>query len=277
MTKIDKMSSQQAAKARTEAEKRHKEVRARLAQIRPSTHEARAKVGAGPGTDPDSLAGAGPEYRKVVLEGTPDDMAKLEEEHRRLEAEGRQLAHRISSLRQREKHAAHEEAVREAPARAKAGLDALPDILDRVDALLVELADALDEKEARVREIEAARKLTEGPPYWSPELLRRVWALDAGAPLTGNLLRPRVSTRRDELPVIVPAQGGGRMVDPSFRADVENRLKPPVDDDFEALRREFASEVGPQVAPLRARQEQARRRKEHAERRAHELAAPRDG
>src|SRR5690606_5083533 len=71
---------------------RQKEIAARRAEIQPPIPPRPAPPGAAAGGggyryDPDPLKGAGPEYRRVILEGSPENLLRLELELRDLDAE----------------------------------------------------------------------------------------------------------------------------------------------------------------------------------------------
>lgn len=276
--KIEKMSSKQAAKALSEAADRLDEVQGRIEQIKPP---AKANPAKGPrhhtAPRPDPLATAGPEYRELVEAGEdPKALADLTREHEELVAERTMLQLRRDKLRDRRKEAEEEEARAEAPGKARDLLDALPDALDTADAALTAAADALDRVGEIRRELDAARDLLDnGEPYYSPEALRRLWALDA-ASISGHLLRRAVSTRPDALPAIVAATGGGRVVRPAYRNDCATKLAPPTEGFLERVGARFQRSMNPQHKNIEDRRDSEHARREWAEARARELAEPLD-
>lgn len=267
-----------AAECRAALEKvagRRREVSERLAATRPPKR-APAEALSYPGAPEwDPMTGAGPEYRRAMLEGTPAELRAVLDERAELDAEALQLDHRRHALQGRLKAAEHEEAVKAAPKRAAKLLDALPGVLDRLDEALEACAAALDERARVLGELDEARELAGGEPYYPPELLRRVWASDPRGRYSAHQLRGNVSTRPDELDALAPNAGGGVTVRADLLRDALHRLEPVREESglFEKLRRKFASSEG-QLADHRARQELERRAQDHARHRVQELAAP---
>lgn len=271
MKQIEKLGSGACKKALAEVEKRLGEVQARIEQVKPPPQPRGAtgpqSVGA-PRFDP--LKSAGAEYAKLVEDGTdPAALAALVREHEELVAERAMLHIRRDKLRDRVKAAEHEEAVREAPGKAKRLLGELAAALDREDAALLELADARDERTRIVRELDAVRSLNDGEPYWSPALVRRVWAVDE-LRVGAHQLRGAVSTRSDSLAPVVRNDMGQPVVRGEYLRDVEKRLKPPAVD-LEPLRRRYQGE---QLAEHHVKQAAEAMRRERNTARARELAEP---
>jgi hypothetical protein len=240
--KISTMTSKQAAAAIAEKRARQREVVVRLGLIEPSGAPIVGSGPASPGAPIDPLFGAGVEYRRCVLEGSPAEFAALVREHELLSAEAIMLGAQLDALEVRRRAAEREEAHAAAPAKAKKLLAALPDVLDRVDQALNDLAAALDAKETNLRELHAARELADGESYFTPDLVRRVWASQAGAPLTSGLLRRRLSTRTEPIEAFVKSTNG-RMVDPELVADCRRCLPPPEPTLIQRLRARFEGEL----------------------------------
>lgn len=208
----------------------------------------------------DPLEGAGDEHRAAALSDDPAELRAVQDEYADLDAETLQLAHRRDALKRRLKRARDEEERAQAPERDAELMDWLLDALDRVDAALFELAEAMDERDEIVRRLDEARELAGGKPYWSPELLRRLWAQrgDEGArPLTARQLRERLSDRDEPLQVTAadPVQGVSR-VRSSYVAAVGKRLGPPEEGVFKALLKRVRSALAPGLdVPDRTREE----------------------
>lgn len=267
MSKIEKMTLSQARKALDEDQKRHVDVTARIEAIRPPKPAPPAPPDAGPTgwRPPDPLATAGPEYQKCVEDGDAETLAELTREYETLRAEQTMLDHRLHQLKTRVKVAEEQEALDAAPGKASDGLKALPGLLDAVDAALLALADALEERDRGLREIDKNRELLDnGAPFYAPALLRRVWGskqLKVGA----HYLRKMVSTREDALPVMVAAVGStSRVVASEFVLDAQRKLKPPSLPPLDYKRGTLDE--------IRAKQEEERQLRQHAEARAVELA-----
>lgn len=269
---IDKMTSAEAAEALAVVEKRLGEVRERVRAIRPPAKAQPAPPDAGRTgwTPPDPLASAGPEYRQCIDDGDPETLASLTREHEQLQAELTMLALRRDKLRTRQKTAAHEEKLDAAPKVAKEGLSALDGALDDADAALKAAAEALDRVAELRRSIDRARELLDNEShFYSPETLRRCWAIDA-AKITGHRLRLSLSTRPDEIEgVIVPSINGPRVVNTKHRRDAETKLRPPLLKDF----RRPVRAANPQMQGIEERRAEERARQEWAENRACELAS----
>lgn len=236
--KIEKMTATQAEKALQEAEAAVKRLLARREEIKAPPQRTPVPAAAGIGSPQrDPFEDAGPEYRRVALEGTPQEMAALTREWQDLQAEATQLDHRRAALRQRIQAARLEEARAAAPRKARKLLEELPDIIDRVDDALEALADAMEAREGVLRELDAARALlADGDQvYFSPEVLRRVWASEFswhGIRLGPSILRKMESTRSEALEYLVPAltssgMEGQKIIRPALVKQARERLAPP--------------------------------------------------
>ncbi|MEQ1857543.1 MAG: hypothetical protein ABL963_13875 [Longimicrobiales bacterium] len=272
MKNVEKMSAAECTKALDELRSRQRAVVSRLTEIEPPGVPI-GSAGPTPIGAParDALPGAGVEFRRIALEGTAGELAAVIREHEELGAEAVQLAVRIELFERRLKEARAEEARRAAPGRARKLLEELPGVLDRLDAALLELAAAVEARETALRDLDAARVLTGGEPYYSPELLRRVWA-SAGV-YSADVLRKSLSTRPDALAVVVPTLGGQKVVAPEYRRDALTRLEPPKPPILERFRRRFAP-TGGQLEDVEQARSDAQARMDAAEARARELAAP---
>lgn len=236
--KIENLTSAAARKALAVATTRLTEVDERLKAIRgPLKIAVEVPAGHRP---PDPLKSIGPVYRAALETGTPAELIALETESAELEAERSQLHHRRDLLTARAKAAEEEEARAAAPAVAKRLLAKLPDVMDRVDELKAELADVLEEQATMLRELDAARALTDGAPFYPPELLRRTWLSDA-ARVTPTLLRASLSTNTKPLNPMVPTLTGGSMVRPAYTMDCRHKLAPPEGGLLEKLRSRVGS------------------------------------
>jgi hypothetical protein len=188
---IEKMDSKECAAALKELAPRSRQVRERLAAIKPSPHETRFAGGrpSPPNLGPssigaprfDPLRGSGAEYRRILLEGTPGELVELEREREELEAEARQLSARRDALRGRLEVAQREEKLAAAPKRLdglRKGADA---VLDRLDAARRELADAASAQASYFGDLAEARKLVGADaPGLSPLQVRRLVADEKG-------------------------------------------------------------------------------------------------
>lgn len=262
METIEELTAAELAERLEELKERHAEIEARRERIRPPRGHTGEVAGPRYGNEPDPLEGAGPEYRVAALSDDPADLTAVREEWERLEDEGLQLAHRRHVLRQELERARREEAKVEAPEKARELMGALPDVLGRVDDALEELAAALDARDDLVRELDDARELAGGEPYWSPRHLRRLWMQQGGEdarPLTARQLRDRLSTRSGELEIRTASVQGGARIRSTYVSDAVDRLAPPEEGIFEALLRRVRTTLNPGAQLPERRREEVRR------------------
>lgn len=242
MENLDKLTAADCGDVLRAVEKRQAEVKARLAEVAPPP----AVPAVPPGSPGSNLDFAGPAYRKALASGSPEDLAAVVAERRTLEAEEAQLRYRRDALRRARKAAEEREARAEAPRKAKALLKALPGVLDDVDAALGALADALDRREETLRELEAARALLEDPPFYSPELLRRVWATDnRRTGLSAHAARKLVSTSPEPLSISARSVFDQSLqVETRYIKDVAAKLGPVGSGLLDRIRKKVAAAVG---------------------------------
>ena len=157
---IEKLTAAEAEKELAKVEKRIAELNAEIAEIKPPPPAPPAPAGA-PGAfrDFDPLAGAGPEYRRVVLEGTPAELVELQRRHQELEAEAVQLAHRRHALQRRLATARDEEARAEAPRELERLAAEFEGVVSRAEKALEEAKAALDACSAWVSRVERQQDL----------------------------------------------------------------------------------------------------------------------
>lgn len=113
----------------------------------------------GYGRDFDPLKGAGAEYARVALHGTPAEMIALEEERAALEAEELQLLHRRDRLKEIAKTAKEREQVEAAPAELKKLAAEVDDRIERAERAIQEAMEAIDACSSWVRAVEEQQKL----------------------------------------------------------------------------------------------------------------------
>lgn len=212
MTKTEKPIEKLTAQ---ECQERLDAIEARFAEIREwrDRHKPPKPQPSGPryGRDVDILEGASPEYRRIMLEGTPEEGAEMERQREALETEGAQLAVRRDHLERRKKQAEHEEELGAAPKRLEARRKELPEKLDHAEAAVREARDALVGLEEWLRAVHQDRDLLEDDTrFLEPAELHRL----------GVLLRHRV-VEKDEWTVM--RDGAERKVPAIFNSPEQAR------------------------------------------------------
>lgn len=183
MSTKSKKNAGEIREALQEIEERKQEIRERRAAIKGAGAPGPSRltsVPSGPtyGRVPDPLAGAGPEWRETVMEGTPEDVQELRAEWERLEAEWHQLDTRETVLKRELKEAEE----REGQERAEEELPELQEQLDEVTAALEEATEAYES--ARSEALGLLRRATnhrnlldDESPFATPAQLHRIGML----------------------------------------------------------------------------------------------------
>lgn len=159
LMKIERMSAAECERELAEIEARKSEVADEIAAIRPPG-EAPPALATGAYPDYDPLASAGPEYRRVALEGAPAELVELERKHEELEAEERQLYLRDDHLKRRLAAARDEEARAAAPGELKRLAGEFDEMVSRAERAIAEAKEAVGACSSWVRAVERQQDLT---------------------------------------------------------------------------------------------------------------------
>lgn len=171
------MNSKQIAADLAANDTRRSELAAELESIRgPKPQLAPPDAGRTGWQPGDPLEGASEEYRRIALEGSPDEMVELTQRRDRIEAEISQLLFRRQDLKRRLATAIEEDRKKAAPGDAKKAAKAFSAALDKRDAARVALQEAEEELSQLMATIRGARELV-GPEVAAitPLELRRLW------------------------------------------------------------------------------------------------------
>jgi hypothetical protein len=143
--------------AKAQLAKRRKEIDARLAETEP----------------PGALGGGGADRQRVLTEGSPEEVVKMDAEREQLKAELKQLEYQELRLRERLKEAESDEARKSLPASIKA----LPGVLDQYEQAKAAMEAAERELNSAVQAVGSARNLVgDDAPAVPDEVVERIAA-----------------------------------------------------------------------------------------------------
>lgn len=141
---IEKMSAAECEKEIARIKAREKEVGAAIAEIEPPPEfKPNPGVPVEAYRNFDPLAGAGPEYRRVALEGTPAELIELGRKYEEAKAEANQLYLRRDRLERRLAAAKDEEARAAAPGELKRLAGEIDERVARAERAIAEAKEAL--------------------------------------------------------------------------------------------------------------------------------------